>query len=107
MGSQSIIERIGAMRLVLVGFTILLYPMIWLTDMEPEGVGILTAYVAPSLVVIMFFLLLLDALMNRVFMIDQEEPQRGITRQRLWLDLAAVAGILLFWWPYFRDIGAL
>jgi len=107
MSSETLINRIGPMRLALLAFTFLLYPMVWLSDVEPEGIGVLAAYVAPSLVVIFFFVLLLDALMNRVFMIDQGEEQRRVTRTRMWLDLAAVGGILLFWWPYFRNIGAL
>ena len=107
MSSTSLFQRIGPMRLILLACTIALYPMVWLTDMEPEGIGVLTAYVAPSLIVIFFFVLLLDALMNRVFMVDKTGDDRNTPRIRMWLDLAAVAGILLFWWPYFRDIGAL
>jgi len=104
---MSLVDRIRPMRLSLLALTVLLYPVVWLSDVEPEGVGILTAYVAPALVVILLFVLLLDALMNRVFMIDQTGEQFAITRTRMRLDLVAVAGLVLFWWPYFRDIGSL
>jgi len=107
MSSHSLIQRIGPMRLLLLICTLLLYPVVWFSDMEPQGIGVLTAYVAPALAVIFLFVLLLDALMNRVFMIDKEGEEKGVPRTRMWLDLAAVAGLVAFWWPYFRDIGAL
>ena len=107
MSNTTLIERIRPMRIALLGFTLLLYPMAWLSDMEPAGIGVLTAYVAPALVVIFIFVLLLDALMNRVFMIDQSGNQKSTIRLRMWLDLGAVAGLALFWWPYFRAIGSL
>ncbi len=102
-----IFSRLGTLRIILLLATAICYPLVWLSDSEPEGIGIFTAYVAPSLVVIFFFVLLLDALMNRVFMIEQTEEVRRVARTRIWFDLAAVAGLILFWWPYFRDIGAL
>lgn len=107
MNKDSLIHRIGAMRLALLGFTLILYPLVWFADMEPEGPGIITAYVVPALVVILLFVLLLDALMNRVFMVDKSGDERRLPRTRMWLDLAAVGGLLVFWGPYFRNIGAL
>lgn len=104
---MAIVSRLGALRVGLLLAAMMCYPLVWLSDSEPEGVGILTAYVAPSLVVIFFFVLLLDALMNRVFMIEQTGESRAIARTRMWFALAVVAGLVLFWWPYFRDIGAL
>lgn len=100
-------NRIGTLRLILLLFTLATYPVVLYSDMEPEGIGMLTSYVTPSLVVIFFFLLLLDALMNRVFMIDAEGEDRASKRLRMWLDLAAVGGLLLCWMPYFRSIGQL
>lgn len=107
MSNPSITSRIGSLRLVLLISTVICYPLVWLSDVEPEGIGVLTAYVVPALIVIFFFLLLLDALMNRVFMIEQDTEEVKTRRLRMWLDLAAVGGILLFWGPYFQSIGAL
>ncbi|MEJ2575748.1 MAG: hypothetical protein P8106_03420 [Gammaproteobacteria bacterium] len=100
-------SEVGAMRLVLLGFTVLLLPLSFGSDADPTtGMGVLLAYVAPALVVLLFFVLLLDALMNRVFMIERDAPARRPFRLRLRLDLAAVALLLVFWGAFFYDLVA-
>ena len=47
---------------------------------------------------------MLDALMNRVFMIEQSPEIQGLRRQRMWLDLIAGIGILIVWGSYFRTL---
>ena len=103
----SIWSDIGAMRLVLFVATLGLLPWVFWSDADPRGLGVLTAYVAPALAVLLFFVLLLDALMNRVFMIEQTGEERRIPRLRLLLDLAAVGVLLLFWGPFFYALVAL
>lgn len=95
------------MRLALLLLAVASYPMALFADMEPQGFGVFAAYIMPSLVVILFFVLLFDALMNRVFMIEQEQPEVARRRLRMYLSLAAVAGLVLCWLPYFRSIGSL
>tara|TARA_Y100001935_G_scaffold244528_1_gene237055 strand:- start:872 stop:1195 length:324 start_codon:yes stop_codon:yes gene_type:complete len=107
MKINTFFKQIGTIRSILILFSFSLCPVVFLTDVEPEGLGILPAYIAPALVVIFFFLLLLDALMNRVFMIDQELSQKKQSMLRIKLDLFSVASLVLFWWPYFSQIGAL
>ncbi len=98
------LKKIGGMRLTLVGLSLLSLPMVLFADMSPTGVGIVTAYVIPALVVIFFFVLMLDALMNRVFMIEQSPEIQGIRRQRMWLDLITGIAILIVWGSYFRTL---
>lgn len=98
------LKDVGALRLTLIALTLLTLPMVLLADMEPEGIGIMTAYIIPAVVVLFFFVLMLDALMNRVFMIDQTGEARSLTRMRMWLDLAAGAAILIVWGTYFRAL---
>lgn len=95
---------IGAMRLTLILFTLASLPLVLFADMQPQGIGVLTAYVVPSLVVLFFFVLMLDALMNRVFMIEQPPDVAALKRLRMWLDLAAGAAILIVWGSYFRTL---
>ena len=64
----------------------------------------MTAYIIPAVVVLFFFVLMLDALMNRVFMIEQPPGEQGVRRQRMWLDLIAGIGILVVWGSYFRTL---
>jgi hypothetical protein len=101
---MDLVKRIGGMRLALVAISLLSLPLVMFADMPPDGIGVLTAYVAPALAVIFFFVLLLDALMNRVFMIEQPDAVRGLKRSRMRLDLIAAAGLLLVWGSYFRTL---
>ena len=101
---MKILEGIGGLRLTLIGLSLLSLPMVLFADMYPEGIGILTAYIIPSVVVLFFFVLLLDALMNRVFMIEQPDEIRSVRRRRMWWDLATSAALLLVWGTYFRNL---
>lgn len=107
MSNTGFLQRIGTLRLTLLIATLICYPLVLTADMEPEGLGMLAAYVAPSMVVIFFFLLMLDALMNRVFMVDAQGAERQEKRLRMWVDLAVVAGLVITWSGYFRSIGEL
>jgi hypothetical protein len=98
------LKDVGGLRLTLIGLTLLSLPMVLFADMEPRGIGVLTAYIIPSVVVLFFFVLMLDALMNRVFMIEQPEEVRSVKRLRMWLDLAAGGAILIVWGTYFRTL---
>jgi hypothetical protein len=94
---------IGGMRLTLIGLSLLSLPMVLFTGMAPEGIGVLTAYIIPSVVVLFFFVLMLDALMNRVFMIEQPDEIRRVKRRRMWWDLVTGAALLLVWGTHFRN----
>lgn len=98
------LKDIGGMRLTLVGLTFLSLPLVLLADTRPQGIGVLTAYIVPALVVLFFFVLMLDALMNRVFMIEQPPEVQTVRRRRMWLDLVAAASILIVWGTFFRTL---
>jgi hypothetical protein len=98
------LKQIGVLRLTLVLLALVSLPLVMFADMEPRGIGVMTAYIVPSLVVLFFFVLMLDALMNRVFMIEQPPQEQAPRRLRMWLDLAAAGGLLLVWGTYFRTL---
>jgi hypothetical protein len=98
------LKQVGGLRLVLIALALCSLPLVIFADMEPRGIGVMTAYIVPSLVVLFFFVLMLDALMNRVFMIEQPAEERELRRLRMWLDLAAAAGLLIVWGTYFRTL---
>ena len=97
---------LGPMRLLLYATVAAFLPMVLGADAEPEGMGVLTAYIAPSLIVLFVFVLLLDALMNRVFMIEKEIEEKRPFRLRMRSDLLAVAAILVIWGPWFYQLVA-
>ena len=97
-------KDVGGLRLTLLGLAVLSLPMVLFADMEPERIGILTAYIIPAVVVLFFFVLMLDALMNRVFMIEQPPEEQSLKRRRMWLDLAVGGAVLVIWGSYFRTL---
>jgi hypothetical protein len=101
-------SEVGAMRLLLLAFTLALLPFTFFSDADPmTGLGVVLAYVAPALVVILFFVLMLDVLMNRVFMAERSGEEFRRFRLRMRLGLAAVALLLAFWGPFFYRLVAL
>lgn len=107
MNLGSFLNRLGGLRAGLLIASVVCYPLVLFSDTTPEGLGILTAYVAPAMVIIFFFLLMLDALMSRVFMVDQTGELRALHRFHMYASLLVAAGLVASWWRFFRDIGAL
>ena len=101
---KNLLNRIGGLRIALLAFSLATLPLVVFADMQPRGIGVLTAYVIPALVVIFFFVLMLDALMNRVFMIEQPDDIRQTKRLQMWLDLGVAFALLLVWGTYFRTL---
>ena len=98
------LSQVGGMRLTLIALSLLSLPLVLFADMQPEGIGVMTAYIVPALVVLFFFVLMLDALMNRVFMIEQPPEVQAVKRLRMRLDLAAGLALLVIWGAYFRTL---
>jgi hypothetical protein len=103
--SMTFSERLGVLRGLLLFFALLCCPFAWLAHTEPVGWGIITAYIIPSLVVLLSFLLLLDALMNRIFMLESSIETRAIQKFRLYSSLGVFILLMMCWIPYFRAIG--
>jgi Na+/melibiose symporter-like transporter len=98
------LNEIGGMRLALLAVAVLTLPLLPFADMEPRGIGVFTAYIVPSVVVILFFVLMLDALMNRVFMIEQPDDIKETRRLRMWLSFGVGVALLVIWSTYFRTL---
>jgi len=98
------IKQVGGLRLALLVLSASTLPLVAFADMPPRGIGVITAYVVPALVVLLFLVLLLDALMNRVFMIEQSAADQAVRRLRLRWDLAISLGILAVWGWHFRTL---
>ena len=98
------IKDIGGLRLTLILLSLVCLPLVLFADMEPHGIGVMTAYIVPALVVLLFFVLMLDALMNRVFMIEQPDEVRAVKRVRMWLSLVTGLALLIVWGSYFRSL---
>jgi hypothetical protein len=98
------LQRLGGLRLTLILFALATLPLVLFADAAPQGIGVFTAYVVPSLVVLFFFVLMLDGLMNRVFMIEQPPDVRALRRLRMWASLTTGVALLVVWGSYFRRL---
>lgn len=102
MSSQ--LGHLGPMRMLLLGTVLLSLPFAFFTDREPVGFGVMTAYVIPSLATIFIFVLLLDALVNRVFMSEKPEPEKIPHRTCIRADLVVLGLLLLCWMPFYYNL---
>lgn len=111
------IKYIGPLRIGLALFTFALMGMApfisgekfsdWSAIASEEnfsGWGVMVSMVAPALTTIMFFVLSLDMMMNRIFMTDTEGANRLRYRRILWLDFSMIFILLLAWGPFFANL---
>lgn len=69
-----------------------------------EGWPLVGTVLIPVMAPLLFMLLLLDALMARLFLTDAAGPARRHYRMVLAVDLIAAAALLLRWLPYYAAL---
>lgn len=74
------------------------------TKSGTEGLAILTTLVLPAITPLLFLVLLLDALMNRVWSIDAKGSDFNKYRNIMRVDLLLSTLIFVFWLPFFISI---
>jgi len=74
------------------------------TPADYEGLGVLTTLILPALTPLVFLVMLLDALMNRVWLIDAKGEDIQKFRNILLVDLILATMLFIFWIPYFISI---
>lgn len=101
---RGLLKDLGPMRVLLLGLVALCMPLALWADVEPVGWGVLSAYIAPAIAVLLVFVLLLDALMSRVFAIDKSPEELPLQRLRIRADLLGVLAIGLSWGPFYYGL---
>jgi hypothetical protein len=104
---RGIVKDLGAMRVLLLAVVALCMPLALWADAEPVGLGVLSAYIAPAVAVLLVFVLLLDALMSRVFAIDKSAEELPLARLHIRADLLGVLAIGLSWGPFYYSLLAI
>ncbi len=98
--------EIGPLRLLLLGFALVI--MILAPDGQVQevraGWGLVTTVLVPALAPMVVMGLLLDALMNRVWMAGASEAARPRHRRILWLNLLASGAVLIALYPFLRSL---
>lgn len=97
------LKEIGELRVMLLIATLLSLSAIPFTDanVRMEGWGLLPDVLTPVISFILVFILLLDMLMSRVFMIEADDVKKNKFKKIFWLELALMVSLLVLWSPYF------
>jgi len=74
------------------------------TRPDYHGWGMIPTLIAPTLAPIVFMVLLLDAMMSAVFMVDKRGTERARLKFIVFLHLLLAATLMIVWYPYFRAI---
>ena len=103
---STLLIQMKPLRIVLAVFAILLaiFAADAGTQANYEGYAVLQTLVLPALTPIIFLVLLLDALMNRVWLIDANEAESSKYRTLIKVDLLLSGLVFIRWIPYFIDI---
>jgi hypothetical protein len=95
---------LGPVRILLLAVVALCIVLVPFSDARPQGWGIVPAYLAPVAVMLSFFILLLDMMMNRIFMSDKPEEQKAVHRHIIRIELVALVVMMLAWSPFFYGL---
>lgn len=101
------VRELGVLRIALFCFTVF-FIVVKPAPGSPaiaEGWDLLSTMIAPVFAPLLMMLLLLDALMARVFMAEKEGEPRLRFRRIVRTDLSFALLLLLFWLPYFMALG--
>ena len=74
------------------------------TQAQYEGIHVITTLILPALTPLIFLVLLLDALMNKVWKVDAVGSDIIKYRNIMRVDLLLATLIFIFWIPYFIAI---
>jgi len=103
---KNFLSDIGELRVVMLFTTLLSLSAIPFTstDVRMDGWGLLPDVLVPVVSFILVFILLLDMLMSRVYMIDADAEKRLRFKNIFLLELAQVLALIGLWTPYFIDV---
>lgn len=100
-----ILHQFGVLRTLLAFSTlalILLSPFVGKSDAAPESLFL--SAIAPSLVMILFFVLPLDIAMTRIFMSDASAADKARFAVVIKGEVILFLGLLLAWVPFFLSL---
>jgi hypothetical protein len=102
------IADLGALRLMLgaLGLLVIVFAPEPGVETQRSGLGLITTGVLPAMGPMVFMVLLLDAIMSRVLMIDKEGAVLRRYRRALWFNLGLAAAIILAWLPFILTLAA-
>ncbi|MGE3773274.1 MAG: hypothetical protein AB7I32_10140 [Gammaproteobacteria bacterium] len=95
-------KDLGALRTILLACTLVLIALAPFADgkVHLHDARLLTSVVAPALMVIFVFVLMLDITMTRIFSIDTSPERRAGMRRAVRIESWALLALLAAWMPF-------
>jgi len=105
-GLLPFLAHLGALRIMLVVLALVLLFASPARGTRPDfhGWGMVPTLILPTLMPIVFMVLLLDVMMSAVFMVDKRGAERTRLRYIVFLELLLALTLMVVWYPYFRAI---
>ena len=102
MNVSKLLKDLGALRAIMVACTVVLMVLAPFADGQVyvRDARLLTSVVAPALMVIFVFVLMLDITMTRIFSIDTTPERRAGMRRAVRIECVALLGLLAAWTPF-------
>jgi len=100
---KNLLGELGELRVTMLCATLLSLSAIPFTntDVRMDGWGLVPDVLVPVVSFILVFILLLDMLMSRVFMVEANAEKRQRFSKIFWLELMQVVSLIVLWAPYF------
>lgn len=102
----TVLTRLGTLRIMLIlpALALLFAAPAPGTRPEYHSWRMTLTLIVPTLVPMVFLVLLLDVMMSAVFMVDQRGAERARLKYIVFLQLLLAAMLMAVWYPYFRAI---
>jgi len=102
MNLTRLLSDLGVLRTLLVGSTLALIMLAPFADgtTHVHGIKLFTSVVAPALMVILVFVLMLDIVMTRILSIDAQPVRQAGMRRAVRLELFALIALIAAWAPF-------
>ena len=102
--SVTIFRQVGPLRVLFAALVVFCMLLVFLPDDHGTGWYVLSAHVAPALVILIIWVLLFDVLMASIFMSQKHGRERLRYRHILLWDGFLIVALCAFWGPYFASL---
>jgi hypothetical protein len=100
----TIFRQVGPLRVLWAGIVSFCLLMVFFSDGNGTGWYVIPVHVAPVLVILNLWGLLLDLLMSWLFMIQKHDQERVRYRHILLWDGFLLVALFTFWGPFFASL---
>ena len=103
-GSVTLFKQVGPLRLLFAAFVAFCLLLVFLPDGNGTGWYVLSAHVAPALVILIIWVLLFDLMMVSILMSQKHGQERLRYRHILLWDVSLLFAQIALWGPFFSSL---